>query len=99
MKTKETEDINIIELKQEVHTGILEALVLLRRGRDKINALFDDEEIRNYPASSIIEDINNISSEMASFSCKLSDMIGLLFLERLELKFDVLKKQKGLAKK
>ena len=94
MNTKETENnIDLNELKQEVHTGLLEALVLLRQGRDKINALSEDEEINRY-SSDVVNQLGEISADLAGFSCQLSDMIALFFLERLELKFDALKKQR-----
>ena len=91
METKKTEVINLNELKQVVHTGLLDAIVSLRQSRDKINALTDDEELCQY--TSIEKELANISEGLMLFGCKLSKAIGELFIDGVESKLDELTKK------
>lgn len=65
-----------------VHPGLVEAIVLLRQARDKINHLAEEKEIGSYPESFKI--LDNISSDLARGSNDISELIGIVFSDRID---------------
>lgn len=72
------ENVNLNQIKQEaVHTGLLEAIVLLHRSYNKINALMKDEELNGW--SKQLRILGDMSDTLCDFTTEISEMIGLLF--------------------
>lgn len=73
--------INLDEIKSKsVHTGILEAICLMRETREKLYELLNDKEVaENIEAK---KQLMAMAGDLCSFSNKLSGLIGSIFFIR-----------------
>lgn len=68
--------------KEVVHTGVLEAMIVLREARKKIESLVKDRELSTWATRS--ELLVRMSEDIISYENELSDIIGILIPERVE---------------
>ncbi|VFB14392.1 Uncharacterised protein [Bacteroides heparinolyticus] len=73
--------INLDEIKSKsVHTGILEAICLMRETREKLYELLDDSEVTEYIEAK--KRLIAMTDDLCRFSNELSDLIGSIFFIR-----------------
>ena len=77
-------EIDINELKKEaVHPGLLEVMLLLRKVREKVSTLMEEDEVSCYSAA--VDILNRISDGLLENGSDIGDIIGFLFTERAEI--------------
>lgn len=90
MNKNVTNSIQSLDLNQikrvSVHDGLLEAIILLKQARDKINKLTDEEEIRCYTKG--CRKLEDISEELCSYSDDVASVMALFFAEKAEIEID-----------
>ena len=73
--------INLDEIKSKsVHTGILEAICLMRETREKLYELLNDNEVTEYIEAK--KRLISMTDDLCSFSNELSDLMGSIFYIR-----------------
>lgn len=70
--------INLDEIKSKsVHTGILEAICLMRETREKLYELLDDSEVTEHIEAK--KRLVAMAGNLCRFSNELSDLMGSIF--------------------
>ena len=83
----ETKELDLNQIKQvSVHDGLLEAIILLKQARDKINKLTDQEEIRCYTKG--CRKLEDMSEELCNYGNVVADVMALFFAENAEIEID-----------
>ena len=81
------QSLDLNQIKQvSVHDGLLEAIILLKQARDKINKLTDEEEIRCYTLG--CRKLEDMSEELCNYGNVVADVMALFFAENAEIEID-----------
>ena len=82
-----TEELDLNKIKQvSVHDGLLEAIILLKQARAKINSLTDEEEIQCYPKG--YHQLGKISESVNNYETDIAEIMSLFFSERADAEID-----------
>lgn len=82
-----TEGLDLNKIKQvSVHDGLLEAIILLKQARSKIDKLTDEEEIQCYPKG--YHQLSKISDNVISYEKDIAEIMSLYFSERADAEID-----------
>lgn len=82
-----TQSLDLNQIKQvSVHDGLLEAIILLKQARDKINKLTDQEEIRCYTKG--CRKLEDMSEELCNYGNVVAEVMALFFAENAEIEID-----------